>query len=338
MDRAEASWRSSTAPRGRGCYNPPVAGRAGAKLTGAAALALALVNSQQVNAETKPAEADGGQLLDLSGGTLHVVTEGPEDAPPLVLLHGFAGSLRWFDRLAPLLTTDHRVVRVDLLGHGGSAKPATGYALENQAALVGQALDRLGVEGAALVGHSFGGAVAVALAEARPQLVPGLVVFDEGPDESFGGWPFLSRLGLLPVVGELAHRVAPDSMIADGYKDAFAPDFDFRAAFSDPDQVVRDYRRMTFHSYKASTRAESRFLEEERLDDRLRRLGVPALVAFGEHDRFFRASDCARAFQALPEVRVEILDGVGHSPPLEVPERAAELVRSAIPSASPSVA
>jgi pimeloyl-ACP methyl ester carboxylesterase len=56
--------------------------------------------------------------------------DGPPDAPTLVLIHGLGGSTRWWDRVVPLLTASHHVIRTDLLGHGRSAKPAGGgYAI-----------------------------------------------------------------------------------------------------------------------------------------------------------------------------------------------------------------
>jgi pimeloyl-ACP methyl ester carboxylesterase len=283
-----------------------------------------------VDRETKPAEPDGGRLLELSGGTLHAVVEGSEDRPPVVLLHGFAGSLRWFDRLAPLLTSDHHVIRLDLLGHGGSAKPPRGYAIPDQARLVQAALQELVVSSALIIGHSMGGAVAVSLAEQSPALVSGLVVVDEGPDNSFGSQPLLARLGFVPVLGELMHRIAIDSMVRDGYLDAFAEGFELAAGFDDPDQVVRDFRRMTYSSYKRCWDEEEAFLATTRLDARLVDVRVPCLVVFGTEDRFFRAIDSADAFRAVPGVTVELIEGAGHSPNVERPDELARLVRESI--------
>jgi len=302
---------------------------AAAGVAGAGAL---LLNKALIDRETKPPEPDGGFVLEPSRGNLHVLEEGPENAPALVLVHCLAGSMRWFDRLAPLLTNDWRVIRVDLLGHGGSPCPPDGYELENQARLVLGALDGLGVERAVIVGHSMGGAVGVALAEQRPELVRALVVMDEGPDNSFAQMPLLAKLGFVPVVGELIHRVVADRMVRDGYDDVFAKGFDLAAGFPD---VVRDFRRMTYSSYKGSADAEDRFLDAGRLDERLRRLEIPTLVMFGEEDRIFRPHDSARAFESLGGVRVEMLAGVGHSPPAEAPDRVAALIRGHVEALAP---
>ncbi|WP_345482711.1 alpha/beta fold hydrolase, partial [Actinopolymorpha pittospori] len=125
---------------------------------------LAVVGLLLVNALVVPrqsAEATAGSALHLDGGDVHVRQDGPRDAPALVLIHGLAGSTRWFDPLVPMLTRSHRVIRIDLLGHGQSAKPASGgYEVPEQGRRVGAALDELGVRHAIVVGHSTGGSVA----------------------------------------------------------------------------------------------------------------------------------------------------------------------------------
>jgi pimeloyl-ACP methyl ester carboxylesterase len=294
-----------------------------AAMLGAGAAGALLLNRRLAGRETRPAGAGAGQIV----GDLHVLDEGHPVAPPAILLHGFAGSLHWFDRFAPLLADDHRVVRIDLLGHGGSAKPAVDYTIERQAEAVAATLRQLGIGPALFVGHSFGGAVSVALAERDPELVDRLVILDEGPSNEFGDQALMTKMGFWPVVGEFMHRIAFPAAIRDGYGDAFAEGFDIASGFDDPDQVVHDYRAMTYGSYKGSWDGEEGYLAARRLDHRLRDLGIPALVVFGEHDSFFRARESAGAFRQVPGVRVEVLEGAGHSPNVERPEEVARLVR-----------
>ena len=89
---------------------------------------------------------------------LHLTEDGPRDAPVLLLIHGTASSIHSWDALLPLLTGTHRVVRIDLPGHGRSAEPDdAGYGVPDQAHRAGEVLDRLGVGHAVVVGHSTGG-------------------------------------------------------------------------------------------------------------------------------------------------------------------------------------
>ena len=139
-----------------------------------AGLAVLLgLNTIVLDRETKQAEVTvpGGKILSLNGGDLQVLdlpptSSRPQPGGPVVLLHCYTCAIDWWDRLIPLLRRHHRVIAIDLLGHGGSEKPSDGYSMPEQADLIAEALGRLGVRGATVVGHSLGGTVATALASA----------------------------------------------------------------------------------------------------------------------------------------------------------------------------
>jgi pimeloyl-ACP methyl ester carboxylesterase len=95
------------------------------------------------------------------------------------LRNGFAAAIDWWDDVAPeLANRDHRVIRIDLIGHGGTAAPNSGYAIERRAALVAAILDKLGVDRSTVIGHSLGGEVATALAEFQPPRIERLIFVD----------------------------------------------------------------------------------------------------------------------------------------------------------------
>jgi pimeloyl-ACP methyl ester carboxylesterase len=297
--------------------------RRGGKIAIGVAVALAVllaVNTVVTNQETKSAEVtvDGGEILALGGGDVQVLDVGPRGAPPIVLLHCYACAIDWWEEMIPLLERRHRVVAIDLLGHGGSEKPRSGYAIEEQGALAAEALSRLGVRGAAVVGHSLGGSVATALAEQSPALVSRMVIVDQAPDDSYGDLGFLAKLGYVPVLGQAIWRVAPDAAVEEGLSEAFAPDFDV------PDEFVEDYRRMTYSSYNEA--GDSDFSDEQPLDERLTRAGLPLLVIFGAEDQIYDAPEALRAYADVPGSRTELIDGAGHSPNVERPARTARLV------------
>jgi pimeloyl-ACP methyl ester carboxylesterase len=102
----------------------------------------------------------------------HVAGEGS----PLVLVHGFAGAATNFALLAPLLARTHRVVVLDLPGHGGSAALPAVPSLAGFADRVAAVAEQESAVPALVVGHSMGGVVALRLAARRPQLVRGLVL------------------------------------------------------------------------------------------------------------------------------------------------------------------
>src|SRR5215210_1645968 len=173
-------------------------------------LAVALaVNTLVTDNETEPARArDGGEVMRLPGGDLNVWTDGNQRDPGIVLLHCFTCSIAWWEDVARDLAKDHRVIRIDLLGHGGSGKPKDGYSMENQARLVNAALGRLGVRGATVAGHSMGGAVATALAE-RSTRVARVAIVDTNPTNETGELPLTARIAFGPVIGEALDRVVP---------------------------------------------------------------------------------------------------------------------------------
>ena len=299
----------------------------------AAVLAVLLAaNTIAIDNETKPADltADDGRILRLSGGDIQVA-EGPYAAgtgnPPIVLIHCYSCSLHWWDGMVPLLSERHRVIRLDLLGHGGSEKPQTGYSMEEQAALVGEALNQLDVEGAVVVGHSLGATVATALAEQSSELVDRIVDIDQAPDDSFGDVSLIARLGYVPVLGQLLNRITPNFAVKDAYEQAFAPGYELDSGFEDSDQVVDDFNAMTYTSFDEAGNAERDYSDEVRLDQRLATAAIPLLVIFGEEDQIYESEEAVAAFQEhVPGVRTALVEGAGHSPNVERPEQTARLI------------
>ena len=315
--------------------------RRGWKILIGALVALAIlltVNTIVLDQETKAAEVtvSGGRILDLPGGAVQVVEQGPTVAklprvargdsrfrPPIVLLHCFGCSLHWWDRMVPLLAKRHRVIRIDLLGFGGSEKPKSGYSMEEQGRLVALALGKLRVQGAVVVGHSMGFDVATALAAESSELVDRLVNIDEAPDPSFGDLPFTARLTFTPVLGQALRRTAPDFAIEDGYESAFAPGYDL-ADFSD--QIIDDYKAMTYTSYDRSAAEADDYEDELPLDQRVRdrrraaagdlRRGGPALR---------RPRGGRRGLRRRPR-------GADHDPPRRRPLAERRDARSDLPS------
>ena len=107
------------------------------------------------------------EKLQLSTGiTMNVALAGPEDAPPVILLHGFPESHRTWRELAPLLSGKLRLVMPDQRGFGDSDRPQEvgAYATETLLADLFALADALGIDRFALVGHDWGGAIAWAAA------------------------------------------------------------------------------------------------------------------------------------------------------------------------------
>jgi pimeloyl-ACP methyl ester carboxylesterase len=307
-------------------------------------IVLLAINTIVVDSETKPASitAEGAQILHLPAGDIQVLETPAESAHPgvpVVLIPCYSCSLHWYDRLAPLLAKNHRVIQLDLLGEGGSAKPANGYSMESEAALVAAALNKLDAQGAVVVGHSLGAAVATSLAQQASQLVDRVVIIDQAPDNSFGGTPFLVHLAHVPVIGEALHRIILDSVVKHTYEAAFAPGYDISSGFDDPNQVVDDYRDMTYTSFNDLSSAEDDFESAEGLDARIRSAAVPLQVIFGTEDQIWdkpNPREAANAYRSVPGAEIHMIKGSGHSPNVEKPDETAALIEKFAAGAGPA--
>lgn len=288
-----------------------------------AALAVLLaINTWVVEAETKQAvvTVPGGRILRLPGGEMQILEKGPRHAPPIVLLHCFSCSIAWWQRMIPFLDRDHRVLALDLRGFGGSEKPESGYSMEDQAAFVAEALKRLGVHHATVVGHSLGGTVATALTEVPGDYVSRLVIVDQAPDERFAkAIDFAAELATAPVIGPALWQVAPDFAVKEGLQVAFAP------GYETPEQFVEDFDRMTYTSY-ASDGEETAYLDAEPLNRRIERTGAPLLAIFGAEDQVYEAEPALAVYAKVPGAQTVLIPGAGHSPNVEKPRRTAALV------------
>ncbi|MFF3439128.1 alpha/beta fold hydrolase [Streptosporangium sp. NPDC002721] len=292
-------------------------------ITSAVLLSLAgLLAANTVAVAWQSDEATGDSILPLADGNINVRQDGPHDAPALVLIHGLSGSTLWWDPLVPMLARSHRVIRIDLLGHGRSAKPAgRGYGIPEQGRRVGAALDRLGVKRATVIGHSTGGSVATAFAEQRRDLVTALALINTGPRmDAFISQGFTGRLMTVPVVGQLLWRLRTDGLTRQVMSTGFS-----RPGYEIPQQLVDDVRGTTYHAFTATSQAVDDYLRQRALPDRLAVLGKPLLVIFGKEDRRWRSSSAAE-YRAVPGARVEVPAGLGHSPMLEDPPQTAALI------------
>lgn len=119
-----------------------------------------------------------GQYCDTPKGRIHYIDIGPKDAQPLVMIHGLSGQLQHFTyALADRLARDHRVIAVDRPGCGYSTRSSDAVArLPEQASVLLGVLEALDIQKPVLVGHSLGGAVALAMALQAPDRIRGLAL------------------------------------------------------------------------------------------------------------------------------------------------------------------
>ena len=280
---------------------------------------LALIVAYEVGRDTEPAKPDIGRVVPTERGDIHVRVEGSPNGRPLVLIHGFAASMRWWDPVVPALARDFRVVRIDLLGHGGSEKPREGYGMEEQAETVGQVMQMLRLGQAPVVGHSMGGIVGTAMVERFPQYVSRLMMIGTPPDDESLEGGLLADAAFFPVIGPLNHRFVDQRVVRWLVETGFAPRFD------PPEHLAEDiFERTTWSSFDGSSDALDEYWDDGPLHERLRDEDVPVTVLLGEEEKHTKRS--VRLYNSIPGARTVVMEGLDHTPQVEAPARTALLI------------
>ncbi|MEV0810710.1 alpha/beta fold hydrolase [Micromonospora sp. NPDC050200] len=250
---------------------------------------------------------------------MHVVHDGPRQAPPLLLIHGSGASCGSWKPVVPALAAHHHVIRVDLPGCGQSAPPPS-YDVPAQARRVAALLDGLDIRHVTVVGHSSGGYVATALAEQRPDLVTSLALISTGPSiDALLPQPVILRALLAPPLGPLIWSRRSDATTRRAINATCARPVDI------PDDVIAELRGTTYRAMRSASRENRAYIAERSVPLRLAALDVPVLVIFGAADPRWEPSS-AHQYDAVPTARVELLPGVGHIPMLEAPETTSKLL------------
>lgn len=256
-----------------------------------------------------------GQLMHLDGVGIHYLERG--EGPPLVLIHGLGASTYNFRHNIPALAEHFRVLALDLMGFGFSDRPPDAeYFLVSQAQLVRNFLARLGVERAAVLGHSMGGAVAMRLAANFPERVGRLVLVSSAHNGR-----------LLPAwVGALWARPLVEAFAAFALHNRAFRETLWRSGAYDPSVLTREVKEGYYRPsrLRGSARAIAKVLadlaREEPLD--LRRIRQPTLLLWGAQDRWLGLALAQRLLQALPKAELQVIERARHMVLEERPEEA----------------
>lgn len=237
----------------------------------------------------------------------------------VVLLHGGSQNAHTWDTVA--LALDRPLLAVDLPGHGHSGwRPAHDYTLDNMAADVAAAIDRLAPSPRLMVGMSLGGLTALALAGAAPRLVPGLVLVDITP----GVTPEKTR-AITDFVSGPTTFAGFDAIVE-------------RTVRHNPGRSVSSLRRGVLHN--AQERADGSWAWRwdperggrargdgpERLWEVVADFAGPLILARGADSPVVSDADVAELGRRKPDSRVISVAGAGHSIQGDQPLRLAEII------------
>ena len=272
--------------------------------------------------------------MEVEGARLHVLERGPADAagPPLLLIHGLAGQMGNFTHsLVDRLAETHRVVAVERPGSGWS-DPAPGqrHELRAQAAVLAALVSELGLRRPLVVGHSLGGAVALALALDHPELAGGLALLApltqpvEEISPVFRGLAIRNRAWRHVVAWTLATPAAIARRSA-ALELVFGPE-PAPVDFVEKGGGMLGLRPRAFLGASADLLAAAEDLPgmAERYPD----LTLPVGVLYGSQDRILDHELHGRGLLSqLPAAELEIVEGAGHMIPVTQPDRTAAFVR-----------
>lgn len=258
-----------------------------------------------------------GAVMEIEGYGVHYTDEGSGAA--VLLIHGFGGHTHHFRNLAPAIAAaGHRVIAVDLKGYGYSERDAAaGLSFTDQVRMLGQLLDRLGVERVTVAGHSMGGVVGQRFAATYPGRTDALVLMastsgDEGLARRMPPAP------LAKAVAPLLAWVVAGRMLSASYYDRSRLTAELRAAYLRPARL-----RGSMAGLFASMRDRARDGVIERGN-----IAAPVLVLAAAEDRLVPLATAQRLRDLLPDARLVVVPEAGHALYDDQPEATASAILS----------
>jgi pimeloyl-ACP methyl ester carboxylesterase len=242
----------------------------------------------------------------------------------VVLLHGASGNARdWTFGMLQAIAERHATVAFDRPGLGGSEAPATGVESPFvQAAHMAAALRSLGLERPILVGHSYGGSVALAWALAEPEAVRGLVLLAAPSQVWEGGVGFTTDLLASDLVGPLVANAAPRLLPRAVVDTAVARIFEPQASPEDYVARLGLDRLLDAGALRVNARQLTALKGYIRsMVPRYPGLAMPVELLHGDADTVVPLEIHSVAIaEQLPQARLEVLEGIGHMPHHALPE------------------
>lgn len=255
-------------------------------------------------------------LGDLSVAYLRKSVEDPERT--LLMVHGFGGNKDNWVRMAPHLPESYQLLIPDLPGHGDSSIGTTeDYAIEAQAETLLAFLDELGIQQVDMAGNSMGGGITVYFANRYPGRVRTIALYDPaGSDQYPSELDEALARGENPLVVE---KPGDMDRLLDFVleKRPFLP-WPVASVMEDKAMAREEINEAIFSAILESGGQVS-------LEHVLSGIEAPTLIVWGRQDRVLAPENAEVFAEGIETTRVELLDGVGHVPMIEVPERSANL-------------
>lgn len=271
--------------------------------------------------------------LPPSGLALHVYDAGPEDAPPMILIHGLGDEADTWRHLFPALSAHYRAIALDLPGFGRSDKPAGPYTIQFFQSVLLDLLDALELKRVTLTGHSLGAVIAHAFALSHPDRVDRLILLAGSLVTRTQKVNLATMLFLIPGLGEWMYdRLRKDPQAA---YHSLEPYYSHLDSLSQEDRdflfqrvnerVWSDGQRRAFLS---AFRQLARWIpgQQRNLPARLADVEVPTLAVWGEADRINVIDNGRAVAEIQPSVQLVVIPSRGHNVHQEAPVAVLEAI------------
>jgi 3-oxoadipate enol-lactonase len=234
-------------------------------------------------------------FLDIDGTLMHCVVDGPDDAPPLLLLHSIGTTLHLWEPQAQALAGRYRVIRPDMRGHGLSGVTAGDYSMAGLARDAGALLDALGIASAHVGGISIGGRIAQQLAADLPVRVDSLFLLNTalefpGPAQWQARIDDVRRQGTQVLTDVVMPRWVIDTSLPSS----------------------RGLRHMLLTTDRTGYAGAACALRDAKAADVAGRIHAPCTILAGEHDPAAPAAAVQALRDAIPGAVVRSIPGGGH--------------------------
>lgn len=253
-------------------------------------------------------------FTNVDGARIHYQEFGDTADPPVILIHGYTASNYVWKTSAPLIAEKgFRVIAPDLLGFGFSEKPRWfDYSIQSQARMIARLMDRLGIGRAAVVGSSYGGAVAATLALDYAERIEKLVLVDAVCNDDLRDHPIL-KLASVPGIGEAITPFLADSKTFMKFRmrGTLAPENYHMITKERIESIVRPLAAADAHH---SLLATSRNWHANRIEQDASLIGQPTLIVWGEDDRVIPLTNGYKLHELILHSRFVVLPACGHVP------------------------
>lgn len=236
----------------------------------------------------------------VEGHHMHYEVQGPENGPPVVLVHGLGGRAEDWRMLAPYLAqAGFRVYMPDLLGYGRSERPADfSYSVRDEAAAVAAFMDAEGLKQVDLGGWSMGGWIVQIMAATHPERVRKLMIFDSAGLAERPDWDtnlFMPKTSVQ--LDDLEALLMPHPPRIPGF-------------------VARDILRISAdHAWVIRRALDAMLTGDDATDHMLPELKMPVLILWGAEDHITPLQEGRQMHTLIPQSELDVFRGCGHLAP-----------------------